>query len=45
VAVAIYDAVEAGHGSLARVLVLVISFVALSVLWVANRLTPRHVVL
>lgn len=40
VAVAIYDAVEAGNGSLARTLVLVISVVALIILFVANRLNP-----
>jgi len=38
VAVAIYDAVEAGNGQLARTLVLVISAVALAILWLANRL-------
>jgi len=37
VAVAIYDAVEAGNGAVARTLVLVISFIALLVLTVANR--------
>jgi molybdate transport system permease protein len=36
--VAIYDAVEAGNGSLARTLVLVISAIALLILWLANRL-------
>jgi molybdate transport system permease protein len=36
VAVAIYDAVEAGNGQLARVLVLTISVVALFILWLAN---------
>jgi molybdate transport system permease protein len=36
--VAIYDAVEAGQGDVARVLVLVISAVALLSLWLANRL-------
>lgn len=41
-AVAIYDAVESGNGSLARVMVLVISAIALLILWVANRLAPRH---
>ncbi len=40
VAVAIYDAVEAGNGHLARVLVLVISAVAMAILWLANRLNP-----
>jgi molybdate transport system permease protein len=38
-AVAIYDAVEAGNGQVARVLVVIISAVALAVLLVANRLT------
>jgi len=45
VAVAIYDAVEAGNGALARTLVVVISAIALAVLWVANRLgepAPRR---
>jgi molybdate transport system permease protein len=41
VAVAIYDAVEAGHTALARTLVLVISGVALLILTLANRLNPR----
>src|ERR1700733_10347156 len=41
VAVAIYDAVEAGNGAVARTLVLVISAVALLILTVANRLNPR----
>jgi molybdate transport system permease protein len=40
VAVAIYDAVEAGNGTLARTLVLIISAVALAVLTIANRLNP-----
>ena len=39
VAIAIYDAVEAGNGQVARVLVIIISAVALIVLTVANRLT------
>jgi molybdate transport system permease protein len=43
IAVAIYDAVESGNGNLARTLVLVISFVALVVLWIANRLSPKQV--
>ncbi len=42
VAVAIYDAVESGKGTVARVLVLVISGVAISILWLANRLGPRR---
>lgn len=36
--VAIYDAVEAGRGDIARTLVLVISAVAFGSLWLANRL-------
>lgn len=40
-AVAIYDAVESGNGALARTLVLVISAVALLILWIANRLAPE----
>ena len=40
--VAIYDAVEAGNGALARVLVLVISGTALAILFLPNRLSPRH---
>ena len=43
IAVAIYDAVESGNGALARVLVLVISAVALGFLFLANRLTPDPV--
>jgi molybdate transport system permease protein len=41
VAVAIYDAMESGNGALARVLVIVVSLVALSILAIANRLSPR----
>jgi len=41
VALAIYDAVEAGKGATARVLVLIISIVALVVLSLANRLTTN----
>jgi molybdate transport system permease protein len=37
-AVAIYDAVESGNGALARTLVLIISVVAVAILWIANRL-------
>src|SRR6195256_2297809 len=40
VAVAIYDAVEAGNTALARTLVLVISAAALLILTLANRLNP-----
>ena len=43
VAVAIYDAVEAGEGFVARTLVLVISATAMAVLWFANRLGPKQV--
>ena len=43
VAVAIYDAVESGNGAVARVLVLVISAVALVILTVASRLSPKRV--
>ena len=42
VAVAIYDAVEGGNGALARTLVIVISAVALGILWLANRLSPQQ---
>jgi molybdate transport system permease protein len=38
--IAIYDAVEGGNGSAARVLVLVISVIALGILTLANRLVP-----
>ena len=41
VAVAIYDAVESGNGATARALVLVVSAVALAILTLANRLSPR----
>ena len=41
-AVAIYDAVEAGNGALARALVLVISATALAILFFANRLAPKQ---
>jgi molybdate transport system permease protein len=41
VAVAIFDAVEAGHGAVARVLVLIVSAVALVILSLANRLTTN----
>jgi molybdate transport system permease protein len=44
VAVAIYDAVEGGNGAVARVLVLVVSGVALAILYLANRLSPRTAV-
>ena len=42
ISVAIYDAVEAGNGALARALVIVISAVALSILFLANRLAPKQ---
>ena len=41
VSIAIYDAVEAGHGFAARVLVLIVSAVALAILTLANRLTSN----
>jgi len=41
VAVAIYDAVESGNGMVARVLVVILSVVALAVLSLANRLTTN----
>lgn len=44
VAVAIYDAVEAGNGDLARALVLAVSFLALAILWAANRISPKQAV-
>src|SRR5258706_386483 len=42
VAVAIYDAVESGNGALARALVLVISAVAIAILYFTNRLERRQ---
>jgi molybdate transport system permease protein len=41
VSIAIYDAVEAGHGATARVLVIIVSVVALAILALANRLTSN----
>jgi molybdate transport system permease protein len=41
VAIAIYDAVEAGNGAAARVLVVIVSVIALIILSVANRLTTN----
>jgi molybdate transport system permease protein len=41
VAVAIYDAVESGNGWLARVLVIIISALALAILAIVNRLNPN----
>ncbi len=43
VALAIYDAVEAGNGALARTLVLIVSAVAIAVLAIANHLERRQV--
>ncbi len=43
VAVAIYSAFESGNGALARTLVIVVSAVALGILALANRLSPRAV--
>jgi molybdate transport system permease protein len=40
-ALAIYDAVEAGNGAVARTMVLVISAIALLILTVANRVSVR----
>lgn len=42
-ALAIYSAVESNNGELARRLVIVISVIALGILWLANRLSPRRV--
>src|SRR5580692_3369396 len=42
IAVAIYDAVESGNGALARTLVLVISAVAISILYLTNWLERRQ---
>jgi molybdate transport system permease protein len=44
VAVAIYDAVESGNGSLARALVIAVSAIALFVLWLANRIGPKQAI-
>jgi molybdate transport system permease protein len=41
VSLAIYDAVEAGNGAVARTFVLVVSIIMLAILSVANRLNPR----
>ncbi len=41
-AVAIYDAVEAGNGALARAMVIVISIIAVITISVATRLVPRQ---
>jgi molybdate transport system permease protein len=42
IAVAIYDAVESGNGALARALVLIISAVAIAILYLTNRLERRQ---
>jgi molybdate transport system permease protein len=42
IAVAIYDAVESGNGALARSLVLVISAVAIGILYLTNWLERRQ---
>jgi molybdate transport system permease protein len=42
IAVAIYDAVESGNGALARTLVLVISAVAIGILYLTSRLERRQ---
>ena len=42
-AIAIYDAVEGGDTLVARVLVLVLSAVAMAIVYAANRLQPRQV--
>ena len=41
VAIAIYDAVEAGNGATARILVVIVSVIALVILSAANRLTTN----
>jgi molybdate transport system permease protein len=41
VAIAIYDAVESGNGATARVLVVIVSIIALIILSLANRLTTN----
>ncbi len=41
-AVAIYDAVEAGNGALARAMVIVISIIAVLTITIATRLVPRQ---
>ena len=42
VAVAIYDAVESGNGALARLLVVIVSVLAVLILSLANRLAARQ---
>lgn len=44
IAVAIYDAVESGNGALARTLSLVISVVAIGILYLTNRLERRRLI-
>jgi molybdate transport system permease protein len=41
VSIAIYDAVEGGNGAAARILVLIVSAIALTILTLANRLTSN----
>jgi molybdate transport system permease protein len=41
VSIAIFDAVEAGNGAVARVLVIIVSVIALGILTLANRLTSN----
>jgi molybdate transport system permease protein len=41
VSIAIFDAVEGGNGTVARVLVLIVSAIALAILMLANRLTSN----
>ena len=43
VALAIYDAVESGNGTLARALVVVVSAVALAILSLSNVFGPKQV--
>jgi molybdate transport system permease protein len=42
-AIAIYDAVEAGDTMVARVMVLVLSVMAMAIVYAANRLQQRQV--
>jgi molybdate transport system permease protein len=41
--IAIYDAVESGNTLLARILVMVLSIVAIAIVYAANRLEQRQV--
>jgi molybdate transport system permease protein len=43
VAVAIYDAVESGAGNAARILVVILSLLAVLIVWIANRLSPARI--